>query len=163
MFPFRIHTYCKYINNERNHIMRFWQDYFMLSAVDTALLFQLDAEERKAVEESVNSAQRAEETAEHSVDEDRTHDKADHQHELPGEERAEHIEHALVIRVDQQGNSTAEGARGTNILTEAGEREVLYRIDERENDHEKDEHDVLEVGEHAGEAVLFELRGLDLM
>ena len=95
-------------------------------------------ENGETVENTVKRAERAEETAEHAINEDRRYDKGDKKGKLPGEERAEHTEITLVDAIRKKSHSTFKRSCRTNILAEAGEREISECISYRKNEHEKD-------------------------
>ena len=94
------------------------------TAVGTALLVDLDADDGELVEKTVKRAKRADKTAEEAENEHARQNDRDHQKELPGEERAEHTQIAAVDLVGEQSHRALERSRGADVLTEAGQGEI---------------------------------------
>ena len=70
-----------------------------LATVYALVSFQLDAKERELVEEAVECAEGAEETAEDSVNEYRAYYNADCQRKFPCEQRTKHCKYVVIVGI----------------------------------------------------------------
>ena len=134
------------------------------AAVVAAGRVHFHADHGDLAEKAVDRAEGADKAAEAAIAEHAG--KADHQHddELAREEDVQHGEVVCVGRIGQQEDCALKGARRTDVLAEAGHRHAVGNAVPRRNADGKDgEEDVLKIRQGAGNAVLFKLRGRDLM
>ena len=101
-------------------------------------------------EKAINGTQRAQEPAEHPEDKYRSSEQAYKQQEFPGKQGAQHGKVALVHGVGQQCNAAFQGACGTDILAECGQRDIAQGVEYGDNEHKKDQDHIFSEGENPG-------------
>ena len=133
------------------------------SALGAFAVFNRNADEGDLVEKAVDQSERAEEAAEEAVNEHRTEHKDDKKEEFPGEKRAEHREHILVLGVREKSDSTLKRSRRAYVFAECGQNELAEGVNEGQREDENGENDVFQLREYFCEAIFLDLRGLDLI
>ena len=132
-------------------------------AVSALIFIHLHTEEGNLVEQAVQTAQGADETAEYAENEHTAHHDADHQHEFPGEQGAQHGEEAVVDLIAQQQQTAFDGAGGADVLTESGGGCLAEGISNGDDQYKEHQDDVLHKGENPGDRALLQLGGLNLI
>ncbi len=127
------------------------------AAVGAFRHIDLDTEEGNAVEKTVERAQRADETAEHSEDEYACHGDAYEKQEFPRKERAEHCEIAFVHLVGEEHDTAFKGACGADIFTEGGKGSVTESVCNGNDKYEENEHNVFKEGKCSCDGALLKL------
>ncbi len=128
------------------------------SAIVTLRFVKLDPDESDAAKKSVQRAQGAKETTEQTENKDTADCNQNQQGKFPREQRAKGIQQRFVGFVNEQENAPFESARRTDIFAETGNH--------KDNRHQYDQpkkHHVFEIGKHASNAALFQLRRFKLV
>ena len=133
------------------------------AAVRTVFFVHLDAQKGDAVKEAVNRAERTDKAAEEAIDKDRQNYERRQHAELPGKQRSEVGVHARVVGVDHQHDCAAERTRGADVFAEAGQLHIPIGVNQRDCDHQHGEEHVFQIGQHAGNAALFQFGGADFI
>jgi hypothetical protein len=133
------------------------------ATVDALVLLKLDAEEREPVKQAVKRTERADKSAEGTVNEYATNQNADSKAELPGEERAKHLEHTAVVRIDKQTDRTTHSSCRTDVLAEGRKGKVLGHINEGDDYTEYNKNKILEDRKRSCKFILLKLGCFDLM
>ena len=129
-----------------------------------ALCFvHLDTEDGNLVKQAVQTTQRAEETAEHAVNEHTANHDAHHQHEFPGEQGAQHGEETVVDLVGKQQQAALNGTCGADVLAECGGGGLADGVGDGHHQHEEHQNHIFQEGKNPGDRVFLQLGGLDLV
>ena len=124
----------------------------------------LHAEDRKLVEQTIQCAKGAEETAEQTENKDGTDHDGDHQDELPGEQVLQHgEENALVGFVGQKQQTAFNGASGADVLTEGGHGGRAQGVSDGNDAYEEHQNCILEERKDAGNGAFLDFGRLDLV
>ncbi len=128
------------------------------SAVRALFLIQLNPQKRNAAEEAVQRAERAKETAEHTVDKYARYDNDDEKGKLPRKEGSQNPQHFHVFGICKQAHAPFQSPCGTDKLTKA-----RYGKHNRQYHDEGKQHDVFKIGKYSRYLALSKLRGFDFI
>ena len=103
------------------------------SAVNAFLFIEFNSDKCDFVKETVNCAERAEETAETTINEYARHYENNQQAEFPGKQITESVEKRCVAAIYQQSARAAESPCGTYIFTESGHSVIYQRNRNNQN------------------------------
>ena len=98
------------------------------SAIGTARGIYLDTDKGDSVEQAVKRTEGAKEAAEQTENENARYENRHHKKKLPGEQRTEHTEIALVDAVGKQTHGALKRSCGTDVLAKSGKRKVSEGI-----------------------------------
>ena len=115
------------------------------TAAGAVFLFHPDSNKRKAAEESVDRAERAQEAAEGPVAEHTG--EPDHQENdpFPGKEDAEHGKESRILFIGQESHCAFQRACRADILAERGKRQVVPEsVPERKGQNKDRQNDIFE-------------------
>ena len=134
------------------------------AAAVAAVRVRLHAHQAEAVEQPVDRAQGAEETAEAAVAENAGQQDGNEDDPLAGEDPAQHLKHGRVGGVGQVAGRALQGARRADILAEGRQGQAPGQgIIQRKGDHEHRQDDVFHPGQRPGCLSLADLRHGQLM
>ena len=129
----------------------------------TFFFIHLDTKEGEFVEQAVQTAQGANETAEYAVDKYTAYDDADHQQEFPGEQRAEHPEGTVVDLVGKQQQAAFNDASGADVFAEGGGRGFVNGVCNGNHHCEEYQDHILHIREDPGDGALLHLGRFDFV
>ena len=97
------------------------------TAAVAAILIHPHPHKAESVEQSVNCAERADETAETAVAENAGKPDDQHDRELPRKEDSQHTKEARICRIGQEADRSFKCSRRTDILAESRHRDIVRK------------------------------------